>query len=127
MDAKEILRKLWFKAGETFSLVNAPCYIEEQLAAEAGEVHFEVQKDSPFTVLVIRDRKEFDEKFVKTIESVKEDSLFWLIYPKLTGQFSSDINRDTLWAAMQPLGFRPVMMIAVDEDWSAMRIRPAKA
>lgn len=121
MNAKEVLRKLRFRPGEVFLLVNAPCYLEEQLAAE--EVHFEMQSGSPFTVLVVRDRNDFDKWFEKTISASKNDSLFWLVYPKATGQFAADINRDILWQAMAPLGYRPVSMVAVDDDWSAMRIR----
>lgn len=124
MDAKEVLRKLKFNTGLSFSLVNAPCYLQEQLAAAAGEVHFELQQDSPFTVLVVRDRADFDKWFERTIKASEKDGLFWLVYPKGTGQFASDINRDILWKAMEPMGYRPVAMIAVDDDWSAMRVRP---
>jgi len=124
MDAREVLRKLRFTSGDPFSLVNAPCYLQERLAEAAGEVHFELQDQSPFTVLVVRDREDFEKWFEGTINRAKPDSLFWLVYPKGTGQFASDINRDSLWKAMEPLGYRPVSMIAVDEDWSAMRVRP---
>ena len=37
-----------------------------------------------------------------------------------------DFNRDTGWDALGNLGFEPVRMIAIDEDWSALRFREAK-
>jgi hypothetical protein len=36
-----------------------------------------------------------------------------------------DFNRDTGWAALGAAGFEPVRMVAIDEDWSAVRFRRA--
>jgi hypothetical protein len=38
-------------------------------------------------------------------------------------KFQRDVNRDILWKALAPLGWRPVRMIALDENWTAMRFR----
>jgi len=39
-------------------------------------------------------------------------------------QRKTDVNRDKLWPVLDPLGWRPVRMVAIDEVWSAMRFRP---
>ncbi len=47
----------------------------------------------------------------------------WLAYPKLTGGLRSDISRDRGWDPLTALDLLPVMQVAVDEDWSALRFR----
>jgi hypothetical protein len=34
-----------------------------------------------------------------------------------------DFNRDTGWASLGAAGFEGVRMVAIDEDWSALRFR----
>jgi hypothetical protein len=51
----------------------------------------------------------------------------WFAYPKGTSKrYACEINRDTGWAALGQAGFEPVRMVAIDEDWSAVRFRRAE-
>jgi hypothetical protein len=36
------------------------------------------------------------------------------------------MNRDTVWAAADGLGLRPVSLLSVDEEWSVFRLRRAR-
>ena len=58
------------------------------------------------------------------IEAARADRLAWIAYPK-AGQLGTDINRDSLAAAVAELGVRPVRQVSLDEVWSALRFRPA--
>ncbi|MEV6740775.1 hypothetical protein AB0N14_29045 [Streptomyces sp. NPDC051104] len=40
------------------------------------------------------------------------------------GKLGTDLNRDTLAAALYEGGVRPVRQIAIDDTWSALRFRP---
>ena len=52
--------------------------------------------------------------------------MVWFAYPKGTSKrYTSTINRDSGWKAMGAAGFEPVRMVAIDEDWSAVRFRRA--
>ena len=51
-------------------------------------------------------------------------ALTWVAYPK-AGQLGTDLNRDKLVALLQDSGVRPVRQIAIDDVWSALRLRPA--
>ncbi|MFE2102127.1 MULTISPECIES: hypothetical protein [unclassified Streptomyces] len=46
-----------------------------------------------------------------------------MAYPK-GGKLGTDLNRDTLAAALSERGVRPVRQIAIDDIWSALRFRP---
>jgi hypothetical protein len=50
--------------------------------------------------------------------------LTWVAYPK-AGQLGTDLNRDKLAALLKADGVRPVRQIAIDDVWSALRLRPA--
>ncbi len=54
------------------------------------------------------------------VEAARPGGLVWISYPK---GGKSELKRDLLWDAVP--GWRPVTQIAVDEKWSAMRLRPA--
>jgi hypothetical protein len=57
------------------------------------------------------------------VEAARDDRLAWIAYPK-AGQLGTDINRDSLAAAVAELGIRPVRQVSLDEVWSALRFRP---
>lgn len=52
------------------------------------------------------------------------DGQLWFAYPKGSSKrYKCDFNRDNGWQTLGKLGFEPVRMVAVDEDWSALRFR----
>ncbi|MFE5220071.1 MULTISPECIES: DUF3052 family protein [unclassified Streptomyces] len=57
------------------------------------------------------------------LDAARRDALAWVAYPK-GGKLGTDLNRDTLAAALSAHGVRPVRQIAVDDTWSALRFRP---
>jgi hypothetical protein len=58
------------------------------------------------------------------IEAAREDRLAWIAYPKAR-QLGTDLNRDSLAAALARQGVQPVRQISIDGTWSALRFRPA--
>jgi hypothetical protein len=55
------------------------------------------------------------------------DAALWMVYPKGSSKrYRCEFNRDTGWAALGEAGYEPVRMVAVDEDWSALRFRKAE-
>jgi hypothetical protein len=58
------------------------------------------------------------------IAAARRDALAWVAYPK-GGKLGTDLNRDTLAAALGEQGVRPVRQVAIDDTWSALRFRPA--
>lgn len=48
-------------------------------------------------------------------------------YPKGSSKrYTATINRDKGWARLGAAGFEAVRMIAIDDDWSAVRFRRAE-
>jgi hypothetical protein len=52
------------------------------------------------------------------------DALLWFAYPKATSRrYRCEFNRDSGFAALHAAGFDSVRIVAIDEDWSALRFR----
>jgi hypothetical protein len=51
-------------------------------------------------------------------------SASWVFFRKGSKSSGLDMNRDTVWAAAETLGMRPLGRVSVDETWSAFRLRP---
>ena len=52
------------------------------------------------------------------------DAMVWFVYPKGTSKkYKSSINRDSGWEIMGKADFERVRLVAIDEDWSALRFR----
>ena len=56
---------------------------------------------------------------------IGEKTVAWLAYPKGSKAAGRDLNRDTIWAFARTIGLTLVTNIAVDETWSALRVRRA--
>ncbi|MET9959871.1 hypothetical protein ABZ128_12555 [Streptomyces sp. NPDC006326] len=57
------------------------------------------------------------------VAAARRDALAWVAYPK-GGKLGTDLNRDSLNAALSEQGVRAVRQIAIDDTWSALRFRP---
>jgi hypothetical protein len=52
------------------------------------------------------------------------DAVLWFAYPKGTSKrYVCEFNRDAGWGVIRAAGFESVRMVAIDEDWSALRFR----
>lgn len=108
----DLARKLQIR-DQGIKVINAPDGVPLALppGTEAG------------VLLFVRNRAELDDRAQPVLEAARADRLAWIAYPK-AGKLGTDLNRDTLWAALEGQGVRPVRQIAIDDTWSAMRFRP---
>jgi hypothetical protein len=52
------------------------------------------------------------------------DAVIWFAYPKGSSKrYTCEFNRDSGWSVIRAAGFESVRMVAIDEDWSALRFR----
>ncbi len=122
-----LAQKLQLKSGKLI-LLNAPKSYAEQLPKELKDMTVSTRAGSQAdaVLLFVNTLTEVTERAPKAIQAVKPDGLLWLAYAKGTSKVKTDVNRDRLWEAMKPTGWRPVRQIAIDEVWSALRFRPAE-
>jgi phage-related baseplate assembly protein len=118
----DIVAKLQIKPGQLVAVLTAtaetPAVTTDDLNPPAAA------DDADVTVAFVRVRAELATVAVPAIEAARRDQLAWIAYPK-AGKLGTDLNRDTLAAALVGEGIQPVRQVAIDETWSALRFRPA--
>lgn len=65
------------------------------------------------------------EAIARDVGSVLEgDAPCWVAYPKKSSKkYRCDFDRDRGWGVFGAYGLERVSQVAIDEDWSAMRLR----
>ena len=120
-------KKLNLKDQNRILILNAPQSFEPELAALGGVA---VLRDlnhaggMEFSLAFATKQKEVDT-FAKAIaKKAAGDAVVWIAYPKGSSKrYKSEINRDSGWDVLGKFGFEPVRMVAIDEDWTAVRFR----
>ena len=125
-----IFKKLNFKDQGAVVVVNAPPSFKKEMlemkavtkvvtAISSGEISF-------FLGFVTK-QQEVDALVEKVVPLLAKDGLFWFAYPKGSSKkYKCEFNRDSGWTKLGKHDFEPVRMVAIDEDWSALRFRRAE-
>jgi hypothetical protein len=125
-----IFQKLNLKSQLEILVVGSPASFEKELAQLEG---IAVARDPKkmktvcFALLFATKQAEIDA-FSKVFAGKAEgDAVLWFAYPKQTSKrYKCEFNRDSGWKVIRSLGFDSVRMVAIDEDWSALRFRRAE-
>jgi hypothetical protein len=122
-----ILKKLNYKEQATIFVLNAPTTLQSLLEAwqQHATIHNKLSK-SPvqFAVAFCITQIDVDSTAEKLLPLADGDAVIWFCYPKGTSKkYKCEFNRDNGWAKLGEMDWEPVRMIAIDEDWSALRFR----
>lgn len=125
-----LFKKLNFKEQKTIVVLNNPQSFEIELAEMARETkivkNIKDVKEIVFILCFVTTQKEVDKLAVEISSKLIGDAILWMCYPKGTSKkYSCDFNRDTGWETLGKINLETVRMIAIDEDWSALRFRKA--
>ena len=122
--------KLNLKDQSDIVIVNAPESFEREIASLKGVTvrrSMSEVKQVDFSLSFVTKQKEVDA-LAKTVgRKAAGDAIVWIAYPKKSStKYACEFNRDSGWPSMGEAGFEPVRMVAIDEDWSALRFRRAE-
>jgi hypothetical protein len=128
MAASGLVKKLLIKPGYQALILNAPAGYLERLEPlpEGVTLTQEPSTNLDWVQLFVQDTAALAQWIPVALASVKHDGLLWICYPKGGAKANTDLNRDSLWQLIESMGLRAVAMVAIDEQWSAMRFRPAE-
>ena len=125
---EQLLKKLNYKDQSPVLLLNLPAELSDfasyvQSVTELVDNLDKVEKPQ-FALFFVTQLSEI-EVIAQMLEGRLEgDTILWFVYPKGTSKrYKCNFNRDTGWAALGKLGLESVRMVAVNEDWSALRFR----
>lgn len=120
-----LFRKLNLGAHDTIHVLDAPPSFEAELAPLAAvTVERTLAGRTAFALAFVVTQADLDAVSRRLVEAAEEDAVLWMVYPKASSKrYRCEFNRDSGWAVLGAAGFEPVRMVAVDEDWSALRFR----
>ena len=125
---EQLLKKLNYKDQSPVLLLNLPAELSDfaryvQSVTKLVDSLDEVEKPQ-FALFFVTQLSEI-EAIANTLEDRLEgDTILWFVYPKGTSKrYKCNFNRDNGWAALGKLGLESVRMVAINEDWSALRFR----
>ena len=123
-----LFKKLNLGEHRVIHVLNAPKSFESELAAlRTVTVKRSLSGPSGFAMAFVITQAELDAASSKLAAACSGDAIVWMVYPKGSSKkYRCEFNRDSGWAALGAAGFEPVRMVAVDEDWSALRFRRAE-
>lgn len=125
-----LFKKLNLGAYQEIAVFNAPDSFEPELEKLKG-VKIARDPSKPTGVkfgLAFAVTQAQLDRVSRTLAAASEgDAVIWFAYPKGSSKrYTCEFNRDSGWSVIRGAGFESVRMVAIDEDWSALRFRRAE-
>lgn len=120
MSDKPLVERLQVKKGRSLAVVDAPPGLEALLA---GQHPVSAPEAADVVLIFTPDRARFDAAATGIAPGLRPDVILWIAYPKLTSPLAVDLSRDIIHRAAPAHGLDTVAQIAVDADWSALRLK----
>ena len=122
-----MFKKLNLKDQAEIVVVNVPASFEPELS-QLDSVRVvrnpSKVKNVEFAIAFAITQAELDRASKELSAKAKGDAILWIAYPKGTSKrYKCEFNRDSGWTVLGEAGFEGVRMVAIDEDWSALRFR----
>lgn len=125
-----VFKKLNYKDQKVLYVINPPESFHSDLEqmADFGEVKDSLDgaKTVSFFLAFVTLQKEVDSLARMVSPLLEPGSVLWFAYPKGTSRrYTCEFNRDNGWNVLGELGYEGVRMVAIDNDWSALRFKRA--
>lgn len=122
-----LFRKLNLRDQAVVIAANVPESFEAELALLSGVTVVRDAtkvKSADFAIGFAITKAELDRISKSFVAKLMGDAILWIAYPKGTSKkYKCEFNRDSGWDVLRGAGFDTVRMVAIDEDWSALRFR----
>jgi hypothetical protein len=126
----QIIKKLQFKNQTAVLILESPPEFGPVITAwnkrTTPDMVINKKKKYGFALCFVKTEKDV-KNWAKTITlQLEEDAVLWMAYPKKSSKkYAAGITRDNGWSQLGELGYEGVSLVAIDEDWSALRFRKA--
>jgi hypothetical protein len=122
----QILKKLKLSNQNPVLILNAPEEFKSVMSDISSEIHTGIQGEYDFIIFFAKNMTDLTVLAKQAIDALKKNGYLWVCYPKGTSKkYKADINRDIIFEFFGQYNFQGVMLVAIDNDWSAFRVKPA--
>jgi Protein of unknown function (DUF3052) len=125
MSEKTVAQKLGLKAGKKLVIKQPP----EDVAALIGalpagaELVMAGTRPNALILMFAGDKAALVKGLPPCKRQLEPGGALWVAYIKGTSGKKTDINRDSIREFVHTMGLDTVSQIAIDEDWSALRLK----
>jgi hypothetical protein len=128
---RKLFEKLNYKGQERIAVINSEESFSKSLSDELKDVTVDKEIDPrfpyDFILIFVRHVSEVEHLSPIALHNLLADGVLWYCYPKKTSKnYSSELDRDHGWKVLNDSGFQGVRLVAIDDDWSAIRFRNIK-
>lgn len=117
-----IWKKLQYKGQKQVLLTGVPSSFAE--VTEALPAPTERTLEAPFLLHFCITQDQLNTAAEAASKLPEGDVMVWVAYPKKSSkQYTCEFDRDHGWEAFGSAGFEGVRMVAIDANWSALRMR----
>jgi hypothetical protein len=122
-----IAKKLQIKPGKTWLFYNAPGYYLTLLEPlpEGANATFTLNGSFDGIQLFVINSAELTTSLEAIVPFLKPDTVLWITYPKKSSGIKSDLEMMGNWDGPAKYGLTTVASAAIDETWTAIRLKPA--
>jgi hypothetical protein len=125
MSQQTLAQKLQIKPGRKILLLNPPAGFPSMLEPlPEGAVFVHALEDRADLVQVfVANRQELEAWLGKIKAALPPNGILWICYHKGTSKIKTDIHRDSINDYARSLGMEGIAVIAIDDDWAALRLK----
>ncbi len=125
MSEKSVAQKLGLKPGKKLLVKQQPDDVEALIGAlpSGAELVIGGTKPSPLILVFAKDKAALVKALPVCKRQLEPGGALWVAYIKGTSDKKTDINRDSIREYVGNVGLDTVSQIAIDDDWSALRLK----
>jgi len=123
MSEKSLADKMFVKKASRIAVLNAKNRAPRLLAALPEALLVGGSEAADFVLMFASSQQELEDVLPLAKMRLAPKGALWVAYIKGTSRNASDVHRDTIRSFAATLGLTAVSLIAVDDDWSALRLK----
>lgn len=120
MSDKPIAARLQVEGARRLAVVGASAPLDQVIGVPERRADL---AEAEVVLVVVADRAALETAISTSLANLAPATLVWVAYPKLSSPLAADLNRDRIRTLVLAAGLDTVAQIAIDEDWSALRLK----
>jgi hypothetical protein len=122
---KSIPEKLHLRPGQVLAVIDSPEGFEPMLGPLPHGCRMErtMHPQASVVLVFVHLKVELERRLSELKGQLGASAALWVIYPKGTSGMDTDLNRDIIWTKARTFGMDAVSNFAVDDVWSALRLK----
>jgi Protein of unknown function (DUF3052) len=120
MSDKPVAERLQVKGERRLAVIGASAIVDYKIGLNKQRCDI---SEADVVLLFAASRGQLGLTLPSMLEKAPEDAIIWIAYPKLTSNLAGDLSRNLVHALAAKSGLDTVSQIAIDDDWTAMRVK----